>query len=188
MKNFLQEIVDKFRDYRTKKFPKVGKFFLKLGVSANMMTTFSLLIGLAAVYFLFSNHLLFVILATTHLIADGLDGLIAKASEETKFGEYFDSLTDRAIALLILLKAALYLQDYYFFIILGLFILTHLIYFSSKLKSPVIFIRTGTLIGAAIYILYQPLLTIGYLFAGVFIVYSLALQLQWFVKKRFTES
>ena len=102
MKSFLQEIVDKFRESKAGKFTKAGKFFLKLGISANMMTTISLLIGLAAVYFLFSNHLLFIVLAVIHLVADGLDGLIAKASKETIFGKYFDSISDRIITLAIL--------------------------------------------------------------------------------------
>ena len=185
MKNIFQEIVNKFRDYKNKEFPRTGKFFLNLGISANMMTLFSLLAGLAAVHFLFSNHLLFVILAAVHLIADGLDGLIAKASQPTKFGQYFDLISDRIIAFLILLKAAMYLQDYYFLIIFALYVLTQSIHFFSRLESPVVFIRTGTIIGAAIYVLYGPLLLIGYLVAGVFIVYSLALQLQWFVKRIF---
>ena len=186
MKSFSQKIVEKTRGFKARKQNNIGKFFLKLGISANMMTTFSLLIGLVAVYFLFTNHLLFVILATAHIIADGLDGLIAKASKETKFGKYFDLLTDRTITFLVLLKITLYLQDYYFFIIFGLYVLTHSICFVSKLESPIIFIRTGTMIGATIYVLHEPLLVIGYLIAGVFIVYSLALQLQWFVKRIFS--
>jgi len=185
MKSFLEKIVYKFRDFKAGKFTKAGKFFLELGISANMMTTFSLLLGLVAIYFLFSNHLLFIILAVVHLIADGLDGLIAKASKETIFGKYYDSISDRIITLAILIKVALYLGDYYFFIIIGMFVLTHLIYFSSKLKYPVIFVRTGSLIVLAFYVLYEPILTIGYLAVGVFIGYSLALQLQYFVKKKF---
>ena len=185
MESIFQEIVNKFRSYKTKEFPRTGKFFLNLGISANMMTTFSLIIGLVAVYFLFSNHLLFVVLAAVHLIADGLDGLIAKASQPTKFGQYFDLLADRAIALLILLKVAMYLQDYYVFIIFGLYVLTQSIHFISRLESPIVFIRTATIIVAAIYVFYEPLLLISYLVAGVFVIYSLALQLQWVVKKRF---
>jgi phosphatidylglycerophosphate synthase len=185
MKSFSQDIVENFRIFKTRNGNKVGKFFLKFGISANMMTTFSLIIGIVSVYFLFSNHLLFIILAAVHLLADGLDGLIAKASHPTKFGKYFDLITDRTIAFLILLKVALHLQDYYFFIIFGLYVLTQLIHFSSNLESPVIFIRTGTVIGAAIYVIYEPLLIVGYLVGGVFTIYSLALQLQWFIKKRF---
>jgi len=187
MKSFSQDIVKKFGLFKAGDQNKVGKFFLKLGISANMMTTFALIVGLVSVYFLFSNHLSFIILAVVHLLADGLDGLIAKASQPTKFGQYFDLISDRTIAFLVLLKIALHLQDYYFFIILGLYVLTQSIHFFSKLESPVIFIRTGTLIGAAIYVLYEPLLTIGYLLAGIFIVYSLALQLEYFVKKMFAK-
>ena len=186
MKNIFEGIVEKVRDYKGNKFTRIGKFFLKLGISANMMTVFSLLIGLTSVYFLFSNHLLFIVLAILHIIADGLDGLIAKASQATTFGKYFDLFTDRVITFSILFKVALYLNDYYFFIILGIFILTQAIYFFSKLESPIIFIRTGTIIGAAVYVLYEPLLAIGYIIAGIFLAYSLSLQLQWFIKKKFS--
>ena len=185
MKNIFQEIVGKFRGYKNKEFPRTGKFFLNLGISANMMTTFSLLIGLVAVYFLFENHMLFIILGLVHLLADGLDGLIAKASQSTRFGQYFDLISDRIVAFLILLKVALHLQDYYVFIIFGLYVLTQLVYFASRLKSPIVFIRTATIIATVIYVFYEPLLLIGYLIAGVFVVYSLSLQLQWFVQKRF---
>ena len=186
MKSFSQDIVKKFGLFKAGDQNKVGKFFLKLGISANMMTTFALIVGLVSVYFLFSNHLSFIILAVVHLLADGLDGLIAKASQPTKFGQYFDLISDRTIAFLVLLKVALHLQDYYSFIIFGLYVLTQLIYFSTKLEAPVVFIRTATIIVATVYVLYGHLLIVGYLIAGVFIVYSLALQLQWFVKKMFT--
>ena len=184
MKSFSQDIVKRFSLFKSRNGNKVGKFFLNFGISANMMTVFALIVGIVAVYFLFNNHLLFVILGMVHLLADGLDGLIAKASQPTKFGQYFDLISDRTIAFLILLKVALHLQDYYFFIILGLYVLTQLVYFFTRLEAPVVFIRTATMIGMTIYVLYEPLLIIGYLIAGVFIVYSLALQLQWFVKKR----
>jgi len=178
--------MDNFREYRTTKFLPIGKFLYKIGITANMMSFVSLLLGLSAIYFLFQNHLVFIILGILHLIADGLDGIIARASKSTELGKYFDLIFDRIVAFTALLKVAFYLGDNYFLIICGLFVLTQLIYFLSKLEYPIIFVRTTTLIVLAFSPLHSKILVYGYLVAGIFIVYSLGLQLQWFVKKNFS--
>ena len=191
MESSNQKFVAKCREFKEKNFLKWGRFFYDLGISANTMTTISLILGILTVYFLFSNHLLFVVFAILHLIADGLDGLIAKASQPTKFGQYYDLITDRTIAIITLIKLGWYLQDYYVYIILGLLIITQLVYFSSKFEYPVVFVRTGLLIPFMFYpigILFHPIgntfiLTATCLIVGGFIVYSLALQLQHFVKE-----
>lgn len=171
----------RFREYRSQKLAPLGKFFLSIGLTANKMTLLSFLSGIIAVYFLFSNYLLFVIFTLLHLIADSLDGVIARVSRETIFGKYADLITDNSITLLLLLKIGWHTQDYYAYIIAGLFVLVLCIYLASKCTAPILFTRTVSL-----FLLILPILHIevlAYLVVGVAAVYSLALQLQFYVRK-----
>ncbi|MBI4983203.1 CDP-alcohol phosphatidyltransferase family protein [Candidatus Woesearchaeota archaeon] len=177
------------QEYRTRKFSRVGKFFLKIGISANLMTTISLVFGLLAVYFLFSNHFLFALFVLLHLIADALDGVIARVSIPSKFGEYYDHIGDGLITLLALIKIGWFTQEYFVYIISGLFSLAQGIYFLSKCKAPVLFTRTITLLLLVLYLpavipLTSSLISITYLANGVVAVYSLARQLQYYRMSR----
>jgi phosphatidylglycerophosphate synthase len=184
METSLQKVVYRFREAKNKHLSKVGPFFLKLKISANMMTTLALLLGLSAIYFLFNNYILFIIFTILHLLADGTDGLIARASQPTKFGEYFDLLSDRSITFFIFIKIAIYLQDYYVLVILALFTITHSIYFLSKMEYPVVFTRTGTVLALFLYPLGPIFIPTGiYLVVGGFIIYSLISQLRYFLRK-----
>ena len=174
MKRFLE----KFREKRTVYFQSWGQFFLRLGITANIMTVISLLAGLGAVYFLFENNLLFIILGILHLIADGLDGVLARLSTPTKFGEYFDYGTDRTITFLALIKIAWFINPYAYLVAL-LFLLTNIFYITADLKSPILFTRT---IMIGLLILQLP--SLAYIIVGIVSVYSLAVQVQWFVERR----
>lgn len=109
-----------------------------------MLTFFSLLSGLLAVYWLFSNYSLFVLFAVLHLIFDALDGVVARISknDSSPFGKYFDQGSDSIVTILAVLKVGWYLQDLYAYIIAGLFFLTAVIYFLSRCQAPIIFMRT----------------------------------------------
>ncbi|MBI2662682.1 CDP-alcohol phosphatidyltransferase family protein [Candidatus Woesearchaeota archaeon] len=179
MYNFTSEIIQDFRGYRTKKLSSLAKFLLKLKISANVMTTLSLLFGLTSIYFLFNNHLLFIIFAILHLLADILDGVLARSSKSTAFGQYYDYSVDQIIAVLLIIKIGVYLNEYYAYIAAFLYLLTHFIYIINKFKSPILFARTFTVV-----ILFFNLPTLAFLTAGVISVYSLALQLQYFVTKK----
>ncbi len=139
-------IIERSRVYRTIKLERIAKMLLKIGLSANQMTAISLATGIAAVYILFQNHALFIILAITHLVADGLDGVIARYSTSTLFGKYFDAITDASINLLAILKIAYTLKDPYFYIICALFILVYTLYLLSKMNLPILQSRTITLL------------------------------------------
>lgn len=168
-----------FRGFRDRRLLKFGQFFLKIGITANRMTFLSLTFGLTAIYFLFTNNLYFVLFAMLHLLLDALDGVIARASKETKFGRYFDYLSDRSITLLALLKIGWFLGDYYAYVITGLFILAQAIYLISRMQAPILFTRTIVLIT-----LIFNFSALAYLIVGVAAVYSLARQLQWFTVKK----
>lgn len=194
----VEKCLEKFREYRTKKFSKIGQALYSIGISANIMTFLSLILGLTAVYFLFSNYYLFAAFALLHLLADGIDGVIARvsktasASKNLLWGKYFDSAADSLVTLLLLVKIGWHLQDYYAYIVAGLFLITVMIHYLSEFAAPVLFIRTVSLILLAIFtfplIPYQKiLLTIIYLTAGTVSAYSLARQLQWFLNKKIYE-
>lgn len=185
MESFSQKVVVSWRNFFLKWFQPAGSFLAKHGVSANLVTTLAFFLGLSAIYFLFQNPFWFVILGILHLIADGLDGWVARSSKITTFGRYYDLISDRMISLLCLIKIALYLGDYYVYIVIGLLIGTKLIYFLSRLEYPIVFVRSGMVIALMFApINYPVMVTLTYLVTGAFIVYSLGLQLQYFVMTR----
>ena len=179
MDRLLQQYLEKFRIYRSQKLLPAGKFFLKYHITANIMTSFSFLTGLGAVYFLFQNHLLFILLGLLHLTLDGLDGVIARASKPTTFGKNFDFVSDQLIGILLLLKIAIITQDYVVYLITAIVFLSQLVYALSKLTAPVFFSRM-----ILIFLLVFNQVTLGFLVAGVIGLYTLAMQLVWVIRQK----
>ncbi len=188
MEKFFAWVTARFRDYRYVKLEKTGRWLLKLKLTPNRLTFLSLISGLLAVSFLFQDYLYFVVFGLLHLILDSLDGVVAKLSQPTVFGDYFDHGSDSLVAFLILLKVGQFLGDIYPYIVAGLYALGAVVHFVSRTKAPMIFIRTAAVISLLVfscpYFPYpETLITIGYLVAGAATVYSLARQLQWLMKK-----
>jgi len=188
MDKLVNDYLEQWRKFRSTKFGFVGIFFSKLRVTANTMTFISLIFGILAVYFLFQNYYFFVLFALLHLLVDGLDGTIARATTETNFGKYFDHAVDSLVVFLILIKIGFVFSDYYPFLVVGLFFMAQLAYFSSKLTAPIMMTRTISLILLLLYI--PELLTftefipvLVYLLAGMTSLFSLARQLQWWMQK-----
>jgi len=184
---FSTRFMENFREWRQKTFSGLGPFFLKLGITANMMTFMALLFGLAAVYLLFENNLLFILFALLHLLADGIDGIIARTATPTVFGSYFDHIADQSITVLVIVKIGWFLQDYFAYVAAFLFLFTQAIHFISKRKTPVLFTRTLTLLMLLFYVpsvvpITTSLPTLAYLITGVVSVYSLARQLQYYAQ------
>ena len=190
MKSFSQKAVLKFQNFKDNNISKLGEGFLRLGISANIMTFISLIFGILSIYFLFSNYWLFFAFAIMHVLADGFDGVIARVSKTTKFGDYFDYFSDRLVVILIYINIYLVLRDYILLVVLGLYLLTQLIYLVSKKTYPIIFYRSVGLLLMVLYPLF-PLpqyLIFCYLLGGAFTVFSLALQLKHYVNKTVRES
>jgi hypothetical protein len=172
------------RKFRSKHLNSFGKKLIKIGIRANHLTTLAHIFGLTATFFLFQNHLLFVILLTFHLIADGFDGVVARLTKPTKFGCYYDHVGDQIVAFFLLLKIYFYLNEYYLLILLCAFIITNLIYFLSKMNYPVIFVRSGIALPLLFYPLAENLILTGtYLVVGGFLAYSLTKQLVHYLIK-----
>ncbi|MBI4152465.1 CDP-alcohol phosphatidyltransferase family protein [Candidatus Woesearchaeota archaeon] len=179
MATLMEQWVEKFRVYRSQKLPWLGTFFLRCHITANVMTIFSFLAGLGTVYFLFQNHLYFILFGLLHLILDGIDGVIARASAASTFGKYLDHASDQLIGVLLILKIAVVTQDYFVYIIAGLIFLGQLFYALSRFTAPAHFPRSIILI-----VLVFQQVTLAFLVAGVIGVYTLALQLRWVLRRK----
>lgn len=182
-------LVEKFRIYRSKKLDKIGQALLKAGIKANHLTLLSLCSGIAAIFFLFDRYYLFVLFALLHFIFDGLDGVVARLTKPTIYGKYFDLISDSAVTFFILLKTSWHLQEFYAYLAAGLFFLSLIIHLSTKLKTPMIFLRTASVIVLVIttfplFPFTKIFLTAGYLTAGGVSLFSLARQLQWYLGNR----
>ena len=188
MDNFSLRFLKRWREYRTKKFSFVGKFFVVRGINATVITAVSLLSGLTAIYFLFSSYRWFLVFAILHLFCDGLDGIVARAANPTKFGNYLDILTDNLVAILTTIKVGWFLQDYYVYIIAALYSLAFAVHLLLKLQTDFLGIRTAGLIVLSIaanpfFPYTNILLNLGYLAAGVAAAYSLAKEMQFLMRK-----
>ncbi len=182
------DYIKEFRAYRSDRLSRIAKPLVKAGVTADQVTALSLISGLLAVYFLFTNYYLLVLFALLHLLFDGFDGVIARLTKTSIAGKYLDLVTDNLVTIGVLIKTAIFLQDFYAFIAAGLFSLALTIHIISKLKAPILFIRTVSLIVLTIAL--NPsfpfaaiLLTAGYLAAGGVSSYSLTRQLQWHLNR-----
>lgn len=74
---------------------RLGRGLAKMGVTANAMTLSGLILGLVAaglIAFHFFVAALIVLLISR--MADGLDGAVARASQKTDFGGFFDITAD----------------------------------------------------------------------------------------------
>jgi phosphatidylglycerophosphate synthase len=187
MKTFSQKAVALFHGFKDRNLSKVGKVFLRLGISANTMTGISLIFGCLSIYFLFIDYWAFFIMAVLHLLADGMDGVIARVSKTTIFGDYFDYVSDRLVVVLIYISVYWILRDYIVLIILFMYLLTQAVYVLSKKTYPIIFYRSVGLLLMALYPVFPitEYLTVCYLLGGAFTIFSLALQLKYFIEKKF---
>jgi phosphatidylglycerophosphate synthase len=164
-------VLEKMRKLRSKQLRDIVKPLQRIGITANHLTLLSFLSGLVAIYFLFSNHTLFVLFGIIHLFFDSIDGVLARLTNITTFGKYFDFFTDGFITIALLTKAYLFTDDYLVIIIIFLTIATQTIYFFSHFQYPILFVRTTTLI-----LLMLHFVTLGILTAGILSLYSIALQ------------
>lgn len=185
----INENIAKFRAYRSKKLERVGRSLSEAGITANHITAVSFISGIAAMYFLFENYYLFALFAALHLTGDALDGVVARLHRPTRYGKYFDLLSDSIVTFLALIKVGFYAQDFYPFIAAGLFLTALAINLRSGLQAPMFFMRTASL--AVLLVATNPLfpftkilITAGYLVAGGVSLYSLARQLQWLVSRK----
>lgn len=74
---------------------RAGKWLAKTGASANGVTLAGLVLGLLAAIFIASHaYGTGLVLLLLSRVADGLDGAVARATQITDFGGYFDIVSD----------------------------------------------------------------------------------------------
>ena len=182
MDTFSQRFIERLQQYKSKHFKPVGNLLLGLNLNANVLTTFSLISGLLATYFLFTQYALFILFILLHLLFDGLDGVVARIAGSTTVGAYYDHLSDGLLTILLLVKIGLFLGDYVAYVAVGIYAFSLIVHFSSKMKYPVLFTRTLTVLFCILYIPSVAItiwsLVIAYLISGIAGLFSLARQLQ----------
>lgn len=91
----------------------IGRFLAQRNVTANTVTVLGFFIGLGAVPALASGYPgLALGLILLNRIADGLDGVIARATQKTDFGAYLDIVLDFIFYAAVVFGFALYDPDY----------------------------------------------------------------------------
>jgi phosphatidylglycerophosphate synthase len=185
MNKFNQVAINNTREWRDQKLMLCARFFIRLKVTANIMTSFSLICGILSMYFLFNNYWLFFVFAILHLLADSLDGVLARLTKSTLFGKYFDAGTDSLVTFLAIAKVANYLADYYALIVAFIFLIIFAIHFAFKMRAPIIQMRTASLVVLMVatcssFAYSDFLLTLGYLGAGILSVVTFGKQIIWF--------
>jgi len=188
MTTLSSKIVQRMLEFRTKHFLVVGKVLANAGFTAHTITIISLSLGIAAFFLFGVNHFLFAIAILLHLLTDAVDGLVARAtSTSSQFGDYFDHISDGFIGFLLLLKIGWVLNDYFAYMVAGIYCINQITHFVSRRQLPAIFTRTFISVGLLFYVpgifsftLFVPIII--YLITGILSAYSLVLQLQWFVK------
>ncbi|WP_417587365.1 CDP-alcohol phosphatidyltransferase family protein [Pararhodobacter oceanensis] len=74
---------------------RAGRMIAQVRISANMMTTFGWVLGiLAAVAIAQHSYWLALALVLASRLADGLDGAVARATQLSDFGGYYDIVAD----------------------------------------------------------------------------------------------
>lgn len=179
-----QKLLERLRVLRSKYLENTARFLLKAGLTANWITLLSFFCGIIAAYFLFTDHLLFMLFAALHLLGDGIDGVVARLGRPDPKGKYYDHLNDHSISLILLLKIFIYLEDYYVLLVIAMFLISQAVYLFSRLTYPVLLFRSMIMIILAFFPVFASSPVAAYLLAGICSVYSLISQLNYFLKTR----
>jgi len=100
----------RYTDGARRGFFKVGVVLARLGVTADMMTVFGLLLQVGGIPLIITGHFVWAVpVGALAAICDALDGAVARAGVgPTKAGAFLDSTTDRISELLIAAALVVY--------------------------------------------------------------------------------
>ena len=179
---FATSLVKWSRKQRSKFLMPIGKLCTKLKIKPNYITILAMIMGIIAVYYLFRNNTYFVILIVIHLVLDALDGVVARANNNTsRFGAHLDNISDRLILILVLIKSYYRFNDYFVLVVLAIYLLHHLIFALTNLEGKVSYSRSLVLI-----IYCFGFYEFGFFLVGVLSLYGLSQQFNQWIKKKFT--
>ncbi len=108
----LVQIRTRIKDFKNEKLHAFTGRLHKKGITANMVSALSLLLGLIAAYFVFKNSLIYAIFIVLATVLDMLDGALSKHQAQAKRSAFpgwlIDFFCDRTIFLAILISACFY--------------------------------------------------------------------------------
>jgi phosphatidylglycerophosphate synthase len=143
-KDFFREFADKSKLYKDKIILPLIKLISYLRITPNMITYFSLVIGIISSYYLYlGEKSIFLIIAILSHGFDGLDGSLARfQNKATKFGKELDYWIDRIIILSMMIVVILLNPEHFFYwgvpiVYLGV----HLFSKTRKKQSTLVHIR-----------------------------------------------
>ena len=111
-------------------FEPVGRFFIRVGLTPNQLTTIGLFFGVLTcwVYIWTRNAVLFTALIVFCAFFDAFDGAVARlGGKVTRFGSYFDAVCDRLFEGFVLVSVA-YVTGYWILIgvlLIGFFVISY---------------------------------------------------------------
>lgn len=127
------KIRDRIKAYRTAKVLKVAEFLYKKGLTSNMLSVLGLICGLAAAFFLFKDHTVFVILIFIAILLDNLDGPISRVEKKKGEGWIVDIACDRTVTMALLIALALNIENAFVWPTIAIFLFTNLFLIYEKL-------------------------------------------------------
>lgn len=99
-------LIDNFKEQFDFLLRPLIKPLVAFKVKPFYMSTLSFILGIISVFFLYSNHNLFLLFILLHLLFDKLDGTLARLTNHiTNFGKWADYILDSFILFSLLLKS-----------------------------------------------------------------------------------
>ncbi len=107
-------MLSKFKNFTDRLLSPLGRFFIKVGFVPNVLTTLSLIFALLCSFaFYLGDYLVAGLLIIAVGFFDVFDGITARANRmETRFGGFYDAVSDRYTEILILFFASYYINDF----------------------------------------------------------------------------
>ncbi|RJQ33664.1 hypothetical protein C4566_03165 [Candidatus Parcubacteria bacterium] len=100
-----QSYYNKVRDWRDGIFLPVARFFNRIGVSANQLSFFGLLVLAGFVYYIVDRPYLASIFLLLHLLLDGIDGTVARVNKKDDMsGAVVDTVVDHTGIFIVVLS------------------------------------------------------------------------------------
>ncbi len=151
-----QGVIDRVHQNYSKMLQPFVAMLHRQQIRANYLTALAFMSALLGAFFLFRNHPLFIVFMLLHLVLDILDGSLARLEGGTRFGSWFDYLSDRTVSIVLLFvllantrtteissASLLFIPSTALILLaLGMKILHHLLYIASKRRSPVVYSRS----------------------------------------------
>lgn len=172
------QAIERSRAFRSRILRPVVLPLRRIGISAAHLTALSFLTGLAAVWFVFGQHIWFVIFGIAHLLLDALDGVLARETRQTRSGAYADMVTDNLVTVLLLGKGFVVFSIPSFGVIAFAYLVHQLIYLLSRMHAPVLFGRTVLFM-----VFFLQWYFTGMLFIAALTAFGLGLQARFFLRK-----